>query len=211
MNDQGEGLSLLLVDEVHKLVYFNIQMNQVGKSLPKLVWYDVVTNETSFISYGVNEPGTYCIYMPLYSFDGNLIHPTNYKAQLSVEEFTPISVFHDIATSLNVVIMFGSTLVVLSYLYPAIRARKFDKLPPVIQQLTQLLIVYVGFTLIQFALRLIYLFVPNDFIYSFTEDYFGYFANVLLNKWQKFIISQVYFGLGYINVPESLKPLEFQN
>lgn len=207
VNDQGEGLSLLLVDEVHKLVYFNIQMNQVGKSLPKLVWYDVVTNETSFISYGVNEPGTYCIYMPLYSFDGNLIHPTNYKAQLSVEEFTPISVFHDIATSLNVVIMFGSTLVVLSYLYPAIRARKFDKLPPVIQQLTQLLIVYVGFTLIQFALRLIYLFVPNDFIYSFTEDYFGYFANVLLNKWQKFIISQVYFGLGYINVPESLKTI----
>lgn len=207
VNDQGEGLSLLLVDEVHKLVDFNLQMNQVGKSLPKLVWYDVVTNETSFISYGVNEPGTYCIYMPLYSFDGNLIHPTNYKAQLSVEEFTPISVFHDIATSLNIVIMFGSTLVVLSYLYPAIRARKFDKLPPVVQQLTQLLIVYVGFTLIQFALRLIYLFVPNDFIYSFTEDYFGYFANVLLNKWQKFIISQVYFGLGYINVPESLKTI----
>lgn len=207
VNGQGEGLSLLLVDEVHKLVDFNLQMNQVGKSLPKLVWYDVVTNETSFISYGVNEPGTYCIYMPLYSFDGNLIHPTNYKAQLSVEEFTPISVFHDIATSLNIVIMFGSTLVVLSYLYPAIRARKFDKLPPVVQQLTQLLIVYVGFTLIQFALRLIYLFVPNDFIYSFTEDYFGYFANVLLNKWQKFIISQVYFGLGYINVPESLKTI----
>lgn len=207
VNGQGEGLSLLLVDEVHKLVDFNLQMNQVGKSLPKLVWYDVVTNETSFISYGVNEPGTYCIYMPLYSFDGNLIHPTNYKAQLSVEEFTPISVFHDIATSLNIVIMFGSTLVVLSYLYPAIRARKFDKLLPVVQQLTQLLIVYVGFTLIQFALRLIYLFVPNDFIYSFTEDYFGYFANVLLNKWQKFIISQVYFGLGYINVPESLKTI----
>ncbi|CCG24851.1 hypothetical protein CORT_0G01640 [Candida orthopsilosis Co 90-125] len=207
VNDQGEGSSLLLVDEVHKSVDFNLQMNQVGKSLPKSVWYDVVTNETSFISYGVNEPGTYCIYMPLYSFDGNLIHPTNYKAQLSVEEFTPISVFHDIATSLNIVIMFGSTLVVLSYLYPAIRARKFDKLPPVVQQLTQLLIVYVGFTLIQFALRLIYLFVPNDFIYSFTEDYFGYFANVLLNKWQKFIISQVYFGLGYINVPESLKTI----
>ena len=204
-----DGLSLLLVDSSSKRVVFNLQMHNIGQALPKLVYYTTVNNDTSYVSYGVDKPGTYCIYMPLYTYDGNIIQPTNYRAEMSVEEFTPVSVFHDIAASLNIAIMFGTTLVLLSYLYPAIRARKFDKLPPVIQQLTQLLIVYVGFTLIQFALRLIYLFLPNDFIYKFTEDYFGYFAQVLLNKWQKFIISQVYFGLGYTNIPSTAKFIKF--
>ncbi|KAI5969214.1 hypothetical protein CANMA_001767 [Candida margitis] len=210
LNEPDEMQRLITIDEETKQVDFNFQLvSKSGQSLPESVWYKVITNET-LIRYDVKQPGTYCIYMPLYTLDWNTILPTNYQAQLTVEEFSPVSVFHDISVSVNIAIMFGSILVGLSYLYPAIRARKFTKLPPVIQQLTQLLIVYVGFTMIQLALRLIYLFVPNDFIYTFTEDYFGYFANILLNKWQKFIISQVYFGLGYVNCPNTILKYIFQ-
>ncbi|KAG5418359.1 hypothetical protein I9W82_003887 [Candida metapsilosis] len=200
--DDGEGKSMLLVDDVKKKVFYNLQMLEIGKPLPKSVWHDVITNETTYVRYDVDEPGTYCVYMPFFTYDGGLIYPTNYKAYLSVEEFMPASIYHDIAASLNIAIMFGSTLVVLSYLYPAIKAKKFEKLPPVVKQLTQSLVVYAVFSAMHLALRLIYLFMPNDFIYSFSEDYFGYFANVLLNKWQKLIISQVYFGLGYVNMPK---------
>ncbi|KAI5967239.1 hypothetical protein KGF57_000454 [Candida theae] len=209
IEDSGQDKSLLLVDEGRKSVYFNLQVRDIARGLPKSVWYDVVTNKTTYVHYDVEEPGTYCIYMPLYTYDGELIQPTNYKASLSVEEFQPVSVYHDIASSLNIGILFGSSLLILSFLYPAIRAGKFDKLPPVVQQLSQLLAVHTAFTLIQLVLRLVYLFLPNDFIYTFTEVYFGYFANFLLRSWQKFIMSQVYFGLGYVNIPtKSLKFLK---
>ena len=162
----------------------------------------IITDDEEF-DYPIQEPGQYCVYLPLYSYDGDIIHPTNYKGRVSIEEFQSISVYNDISAHISITIMFGLIIIPLSYLFPQIRTRHYDKLPPVVQQMVQLLLTNLFFNVAHFVLELIYLFIPNDYAYAFTELIFATLKDELLTKWQIYLMASIYLGIGYKNLPAS--------
>ncbi|KAI3406879.2 hypothetical protein KGF56_000171 [Candida oxycetoniae] len=195
-------------DDIYDDISFKLKTFR-GAALPESLYTTVVTTDKE-LEYTASEPGVYCVYFPLYSYDGDIIHPTNYHAELQIDDFQSISVFNDISAHISEFLMFGLALVPLYYIYPVLRTKQVNKLPPVIQQLTQLLIVFVCLNVAHFVLELAYLFMPNDFLHGFSEVYFAFFKSILLEKWQKYIVALVYFGLGYVNSPVKSSKLLLQ-
>ncbi|KAI5959310.1 uncharacterized protein KGF55_005460 [Candida pseudojiufengensis] len=207
--DLEDEKQFISTDNVSNSVGFNLKTFRNYK-IPEDTFVELITDKTDLI-YQVPEPGVYCIYFPLYSYDRDIIHPTAYAINLKIEEFAPISVFNDISSHISNVILFGLFILPLSYIYPDIRKRRFEKLPPVIQELCQILIVSLVLNGVHVVLELCYLFFPNDFVHSFTENYFGYFKDILLEKWQKYTVCQIYLGLGYKNSPIKTPKVLFQS
>ncbi|KAI5957214.1 hypothetical protein KGF54_000142 [Candida jiufengensis] len=190
-------------------VQFNLKMFR-NLEIPEDTFTEVITTKSN-LNYNIPEPGVYCVYLPLYSYDGDIIHPTAYTSTLKINEFASVSVFNDISSRISSIILYGLFLIPLSYLYPNIRKRSFEKLPPVIQELCQILIVSLLLNIAHVVLELFYLFFPNDFVHSFAENYFGYFKDILLEKWQKYVVCQIYLGLGYENSPIKTPKILFQS
>ncbi|CAK9437509.1 uncharacterized protein LODBEIA_P18870 [Lodderomyces beijingensis] len=159
--------------------------------------------EDGEFTYHVPEPGVFCVYLPLYSYDGNLIHPTNYHANMEIQEFQPISVYNDISAHITIAILFGLALLPFKYIYKLKTLRDFDKITPVVREAAQIILVYAVLNGVHVVLELTYLFIPNNFIHSFTEEYFSYFKVLLLEIWQKYVTTMIYLGLGFGNLPET--------
>ncbi|CAX40391.1 conserved hypothetical protein [Candida dubliniensis CD36] len=197
--------------ENKKFIKTNQKSNSVAFDL-KLVNNRVKTPETflnktitqdQVVKYNVPNPGVYCIYLPMYSFDDKRTHFTSYYTFVTVEnEGISENILTELSTQVNLIIMFGSVILVLIYLYPSLRTGKHgSKLSPVLTQLFQFLLVNLVYRIGFLILWAIYFVSPTDVVYNFVVNYYSHLQQVFLDNWLGYITLSVYFGSAYSNLP----------
>ncbi|CAI5756680.1 unnamed protein product [Candida verbasci] len=184
---------------ITKDVEFNFQTFK-SKSLPEH-FESTIIQESGEYNYQIFQNGTYCIYLPLYTFDETIIHPTHYYATMKIEhEFRHVDLYHKFSTNLTITILFASTLLLLSYFNPSIREFQIEKLTIVKQQLVTLLFGTFAFYFLYTINEFLTLFaIPSDKFYSLSEGTFGHAQYLIIDKWQKYTISKIYFGVAFKN------------
>ncbi|EER30546.1 predicted protein [Candida tropicalis MYA-3404] len=133
-----------------KNVEFDLQLRK-SFTFPETVYNKTITND-GLVEYNVTKPGVYCIYLPLYSYDDVKTHPLRYYTHVTVEnEALSPNVLNEISTQVNLVLMFGSFVVVVAYFYPMIRTSGgAAKLPPVLNQIFPFLVTNLVYRLVFF-------------------------------------------------------------
>lgn len=184
-----------------KNVEFDLQLRK-SFTFPETVYNKTITND-GLVEYNVTKPGVYCIYLPLYSYDDVKTHPLRYYTHVTVEnEALSPNVLNEISTQVNLVLMFGSFVVVVAYFYPMIRTSGgAAKLPPVLNQIFPFLVTNLVYRLVFLILWAFYFFYPSDTIYDFALNYYNHVELVLLDKWFRYIVASVYLGSGIVNLP----------
>ena len=196
-------------DQKSKLVKFDLQLVNNGvKTFPETFFNKTITQD-QIVKYNVSEPGVYCIYLPMYSFDNKRTHFTPYYTFVTVEnEGMKENVLTEVSTQINSFIIVASVIFILIYVYPILRTgRRISKLSSVSNQLFQFLLTnnvyYCGYLI----LWAIYFVFPTDAMYYFIVNYYGSFLQVVLKYWLSYITLSVYFGSGYANLP--INPPQF--
>ena len=101
--------------------------------------FNKTITQDQIVKYNVSEPGVYCIYLPMYSFDNKRTHFTPYYTFVTVEnEGMKENVLTEVSTQINSFIIVASVIFILIYVYPILRTgRRISKLSSVSNQLFQ--------------------------------------------------------------------------
>ncbi|RCK66008.1 hypothetical protein Cantr_01803 [Candida viswanathii] len=201
-----EDKPFLKANDKTKQVTFDLSLRK-SFLIPERFYNKTITEDQTVV-YKVTEPGVYCIYLPLYSYDDIRTHPLNYYVDVTVEnEALSPNVLNELSTQVNLLILFGSVVLLLTYLYPGIRTGGMSKLPPVLNKLFPFLAANLVYRLGFLGLWVFYFFYPSDSIYNYIQNYYDHVQPVLFDKWFQYVVGSVYLGTGILNLP--VKPSEF--